>query len=59
GSNESKWKEFFKRANEFEKEAIMGFILAVKDCCRVASLEQKVPGLVIDMFNQYIQGKHI
>lgn len=59
GSNESAWKEFFKRANEFEKEAIMGFLLAVKDCCRVASLEQKVPAFVINMFNQYTQGKRI
>lgn len=45
----NKWKNFLKRADEFEKTKTQGFMLAVYDCCRVACCEN-----VVSLFKQHI-----
>jgi HEAT repeat protein len=49
GKNDNAWRKFIKRADEFDKLSILGFMLAVQDCCRVASLEARVS---IDIVNE-------
>ncbi|MEZ2321715.1 MAG: HEAT repeat domain-containing protein [Microcoleus sp.] len=53
GNKDSDWRKFLKKAGEFDKLAIQGFMLAVQDCCRVASLESKVSAAIVDEFKSF------
>jgi HEAT repeat protein len=53
GNKDSDWRKFLKKASEFDKLAIQGFMLAVQDCCRVASLENKVSAAIVDEFKSF------
>ncbi len=53
GNKDSDWRKFLKKAGEFDKLAIQGFMLAVQDCCRVASLENKVSAAIVDEFKSF------
>lgn len=53
GNKDSDWRKFLKKAGEFDKLAIQGFMLAVQDCCRVASLESKVSAVIVDEFKSF------
>lgn len=53
GTNDSAWRKFLKQASEFDKLGIQGFMLAVQDCCRVASLENKVSATIVDEFKSF------
>jgi HEAT repeat protein len=45
----SEWKKFLKRADEFENTKTQGFMLAVYDCCRVATSAN-----IVSLFEEYI-----
>ena len=50
GDNVDAWKQFFAHAEALPgaPEAIRGFFLAVRDCCRAEGAGAKVPAIIVE-----------